>query len=463
MKKLLLSLGMFFALTSNYSQSVIPGSDELINPLPPKWILRGNIYEVNIRQYTPEGTFNAFAKHLPRLKDMGVQTLWFMPIHPISNKERKGKLGSYYAVAGYTAINPEFGTMDDWKALVKKAHDMGFKIIIDWVPNHTGADHPWLTTHSDFYVKDDKGNSISPFDWTDVRKLNYKNPQLADSMMAAMQFWVQEIGIDGFRCDVAGEVPKEFWLKSITALRKKALKPIFMLAESNEAWLHEAGFDATYPWDAFNMMKLIAKGERPAFALDSVLKKVDTTYPKNALRMYFTSNHDENSWNQADYATMPGVVHAPFAVLTQTMAGSIPLIYGGQEEPFLDSLSFFYKDTIQFSKYARAPFYKTLLQLRKNNAALAADASFRKLQTNNDAALYAFEREKDGNKVMIILNLSNRPQVFQLKGLSHYTSLKLWKHMFTNVFTGEEEIIDDLEKIEIEPWGYKVYEIKSNK
>jgi glycosidase len=416
----------------------------------PDWILQGNIYEVNVRQYTPEGTFNAFATHLDRLKEMGVQTLWFMPIQPISVKDRKGKLGSYYAIANYTAVNPEYGTMDDWKALVKGAHDRGMKVITDWVPNHSGADHAWLTSHPDFYVVDSVTKQpVAPFDWTDVRKLNYANPQLVDSMLAAMKFWITETGIDGYRCDVAGEVPKEFWTKANAELKK--VKNVFMLAESNDAWLHETGFDASYPWNEFAMMKQIAKGERPAFALDSTLQRLDTGYTKNAIRMYFTSNHDENSWNKADYGTMPGAVHAPFAVLTQTIARSVPLIYSGQEEPFLDSLSFFYKDTITFGKYERAGFYKTLLNLRKNNSALAANASFSKLPTSNDAAIYAFERERDGNKVLVVTNLSKKPVTFTWKT---QPSAKEWN----NIFGGSKEPID--KGFGIEPWGYAVYELK---
>lgn len=415
----------------------------------PAWVEQGNVYEVNTRQYTPSGTFNAFAPNLQRLKDMGVQTLWFMPIYPISKKDRKGPLGSYYAVASYTSINPEFGTMAEWKALVNKAHDMGFKVIIDWVANHTGADHPWLITHPAFYVRDSvTGKPVSPFDWTDARKLNYKNPQVVDSMIASMKFWIKETSIDGFRCDAASEVPKAFWTRCIGELHQ--LKNVFMLAESNDAWVHEAGFDASYPWDAFAMMKLIASGQRPAFAMDSVLKKTDSTFPKNAIRMYFTSNHDENSWGGADWKTMPGPVHAPFAVFTQTIERSVPLIYSGQEEPFLDSIRFFYKDTISFGHYRRAGFYKTLLNLRKNNQALAANASFKKLSTSNDAAIYAFERQKEGNKILVILNLSKNPQNFTWKDRP---SANEWN----NVFAGNKEPVE--KGFGIEPWGYAVYEL----
>jgi alpha-amylase len=417
----------------------------------PSWIIQGNIYEVNVRQYTPEGTLKAFEKQLPRLKNMGVQTLWFMPINPISRKDRKGSLGSYYAVSNYRTVNPEFGTMADWKELVKRAHALGLKVIIDWVPNHTGADHVWLQTNPAFYVKDAKtGEAALPDpDWTDVRQLDFKNQQMLDSMLSALKFWISETGIDGYRVDHVEEFQKEFWIRCIPELKK--MKDIFMLAETNAPWAHEAGFDASYPWDAFNMMKLIAKGQRPAFAIDSVLQKVEGSYSKNALRIYFTSNHDENSWNKADYETMPGAVHAPFAVLTQTIANSVPLLYSGQEEPVLRSLSFFYKDTINFNQYQRAGFYKTLLTLRKNNTALAATASFKKLRTGNDAALYAFERQNGTNKVLVILNLSNSVQKLTWKD---QPSEKIW----TNVFLGNKEAVDKI--FGLEPWSYAVYELK---
>ena len=415
----------------------------------PAWIVQGNIYEVNIRQYTPEGTFKAFAKNLDRLKEMGVQTLWFMPINPISKMDRKGALGSYYAVADYTGINPEYGNLEDWKSLVNESHDKGFKVIIDWVPNHTGADHYWLQKYPDFYLHDSlTGKIITPNGWTDVRKLNYQNPALQDTMINCMKYWIKETGIDGFRCDVAGDVPDAFWKKAITALRKE--KNVFMLAEGNKAGLHEDGFDATYPWDEFAQMKKIANGERPAFALDSIIKKVDSTFPGNAMLMYFTSNHDENSWNKADYGTMPGDEHAPFAILTQTIKRSVPLIYSGQEEPFLDSLSFFYKDTIKFSKYKRAPFYNTLLHLHSSNPALAANTPFIKLISSNDAAIYAYERGTNGHKLMVLLNLSKLPQTFTINNDKIEGSPE-------NVFIGKPENLKNNQSFSLPAWGYKVY------
>ena len=418
----------------------------------PSWIMQGNIYEVNTRQYTPEGTFNAFAKHLDRLKKMGVQTLWFMPINPISLKDRKRdstELGSYYAVADYRKINPEYGTMQDWKNLVNKAHQMGLKVIIDWVPTHSGADHYWLTKNPDFYIKDSEGNPVSQYDWTDTRKLNYKNPVLVDTMIDCLKFWIKETNIDGFRCDVAGEVPDEFWSKAITKLKK--MKNIFMLAEGDKPSLHKAGFDASYTWEDFAMMKEIANGKRPANALDTIISKHDTAFVKNAIRMYFTSNHDENSWNSADFGTMPGDIHAPFAVLTQTLKRTVPLIYGGQEEPFLDSLKFFVKDTIIFGKYKRANFYSKLLTLRKNNAALTPNASYTKISSNNNAAIFAFARQATNKKVVVITNLSNKKQTFILKN-------EIVNGEANNIFSNKKEKLQANKNISLNAWGYLVYE-----
>lgn len=441
---------MLFACNTGTHESNSGSADTAVINGHPAWILQGNIYEVNLRQYTPEGTFKAFEKHLQRLKEMGAQTLWFMPINPISVTDRKGKLGSYYAVSDYTAINPEYGTLEDWKALVKKCHEMGLKVIIDWVPNHTGGDHHWLASHPDFFIRDSiTGKAVSQYDWTDTRKLNYANAQMQDSMIACMQYWIRETDIDGFRCDVAGEVPDAFWQKCVPELKK--MKNIFMLAEGDKASLATTGFDATYAWPEFAMMKRIANGERPAFALDSVRMKTDSLFPANKLVMYFTSNHDENTWNKADYGTMPGPVHAPFAVLTQTIGNSIPLIYSGQEEPFLDSLSFFYKDTISFGSYSRAPFYKTLLELRKRNDALSGVASFKKLVSDNDAAVYAFERSGEKNHLLVLLNLSANPVSFSLQANTAAEKA-------TQVFSNTSSAIATGQTFSLPAWGYEVWE-----
>lgn len=416
----------------------------------PDWIQQGNFYEINIRQYTPEGTFKAFEQHLDRLKAMGVQTLWFMPINPISKVDRKGSLGSYYAVSDYTAINPEYGNMDDWKNLVKKCHEKEFKVIIDWVPNHTGGDHYWLTKHPDFFVKDAvTGKPVSQFDWTDTRKLDYRNPALVDTMINQMKFWITESGIDGFRCDQSHLVGKGlFWKKCIAELKKT--KSIIMLAESEDAWVHEEGFDASYPWKTFHATVDIAAGKKPASYIDTINDLVNKTFPKQAILMYFTSNHDENSWNKADYATMPGKVHAPFAVFTQTMARSVPLIYGGQEEPHLKPIRFFDKDTILFKNYERNDLYKKLLQLRSSNSCLAANAGFIKLPTSNDAAIYAYARERDGKRIVVVLNLSNKKQSFTINSPVIDGEPK-------DYFADKKVKLSERNSFELADWGYSIY------
>ena len=449
--RILLLQFVVFSYSFCQPKTTTNAKSEIINGHP-AWIMQGNIYEVNVRQYTEEGTLNAFAKHLDRLKEMGVQTIWFMPINPISKVDRKGSLGSYYAVSDYTSLNPEFGTMTDFKQVVQSIHNKGMKVIIDWVPNHTGADNRWLTEQPDFFVKDSTGKAAMAVDWADTRQLNYKNPVMQDSMIAAMKYWVSNTDIDGFRCDVAWNVPASFWRKCIPQL--KSMKSIFMLAEGDSAYLPESGFDAVYPWRMFKMMGKVAKGERTALGLDSIKHENDNMYPANTIQMYFTSNHDENSWNNADYGTFPGHVHAPFAVFTQTMANSVPLIYSGQEEPVLRALKFFDKDPMTFDKLQRSKFYQTLLDLRKRNAALSADASFRKVSVGDDKAVYAFVREKGGKKVFVILNLSNNPQTITIKE-------KTLLGNAYNVFKGKKEPLSS-KGWNMQPWGYVVYEYNSD-
>lgn len=274
---------------------------------------------------------------------------------------------------------------------------------------------------------------------------------MQDSMIAAMKYWVTETGIDGYRVDVAWNVPGDFWKKCIPQL-KTANADLFFLAEGDKAYLMNSGFDAFYPWEMFKMMIKVAAGERPAFALDSIKAKYDTTYPKEAIPMYFTSNHDENSWNKSDYATFPGPAHAPFAVFTQTMGGTVPLVYSGQEEPLLRPLPFFEKDTIVFGKFERAKFYTTLQKLRAGNEALAADASFRKINVGDEKAVYAFIREKGEKKILVVLNLSGKEQAIKI-------SDKALLGKTYNVFMGTDETLGETEW-KMEPWGYAVYEYK---
>ncbi|MEX0636531.1 MAG: alpha-amylase family glycosyl hydrolase [Ferruginibacter sp.] len=421
--------------------------------LDSNWFVSSNIYEVNLRQYTSEGTIKAFEKSLPRLKEMGVEILWFMPITPIGiegRKETEKDMGSYYAVRNYKAFNEDYGTMDDWKNFVKKAHEMGFKVITDWVANHSAPDNPWVKNFPEFYAKDSTGKLIAPFDWTDVRKLDYRNPVLRDSMIAAMTYWVTETGIDGFRCDVAAEVPTDFWKECIVAL--EAVRPdIFMLAEAEKPELHEVGFDASYAWSSMHAMLELYKGKMKLKQFDSLMNANISTHPANAPRMFFTTNHDENSWNGTEYEKYGNAAKA-FAVFSQTMGHSIPLIYSGQELPNKRRLKFFVKDSIQWTgNYEMAPFYKTLLLLRKSNAALCTDASYKKLSTSKPTAVFAFLREKAGRKALVVINFSAGPQEFQVNDAAI-------KGEPMNVFMGVNEKISDIHTFSVAPWGYLVYD-----
>lgn len=383
---------------------------------------------------------------------MGVEILWFMPITPIGVTDRKrtsADLGSYYAVRDYKAINEEFGTMTDWKLLVKNAHAMGFKVITDWVANHSSTDNHWIKTHPNFYAKDSSGKIISAYDWTDTYKLNYKDRELRDSMIAAMKFWLTETGIDGFRCDVAGDVPDDFWKECIAELKK--VRNVFMLAEGEKPSLHEAGFDETYTWSLMGIMSDVYKGKKTVAQFDSVLNKNIEVFPKDACRLYFTTNHDENSWNGTEFEKY-GAAYKTFAVFTQTMYQSIPLIYSGQEIPNKKRLEFFIKDPIQWTQYRNASFYKTLLNLRKTNPALAATANYKRLHSSNDNAVFSYQRENNGHKVAVILNLSDQPQTFTIKDIS--------AGMPMNVFLMQKETVNASHEFSIEPWGYIVYDYK---
>ena len=417
----------------------------------PAWAAQSNVYEVNLRQYSNAGTFKAFEKHLPRLRNMGVEILWFMPITPIGIEGRKmtsTDLGSYYSVRNYKAVSKEFGTMNDWKALVKHAHSLGFKVIIDWVPNHSSADNPWIKDHPDFYVKDSLGNIMPPNpDWTDTRQLNYQNEQMRDSMLAALKFWITQTGIDGYRCDQANLVPMAFWKNAIVQLKK--IKNVLMIAEAEDKGIYEAGFDAMYTWTVFHSMKDLYKGTKP---LAEFIKIVDDNYKNfgdNGYRLYFTTNHDENSWNGTEYELFGDAVEC-FNVFLFTMKQSVPLIYSGQEVPNKKRLKFFVRDPIQWNKYEMASFYKTLLKLRRKTPALAADAFYKKLVTCNDAAIFAYTREKQGHKISVVLNLSNEPQRFTIKEKAIYGEPM-------NVFLSMKEKLHREHVYSIEPWGYIVY------
>lgn len=398
----------------------------------PAWSRNATIYEVNLRQYSKEGSFAAFEADLPRLKAMGVDILWLMPIHPIGEKNRKGGLGSYYAVRDYTGVNPEFGTLAELKRLVASAHALQMKLIIDWVANHTAWDHPWVAQHPDWYKKNDKGQ-IYPVtfgegptreEWTDVVGLDYTQKPLWRAMIDAMAFWVREAGIDGFRCDVASLVPTPFWEQARAELDR--IKPVFMLAESDAPELLHKAFDMTYDWDLYELMKKLAKGQAQAGDLSAYLDKQASRYPRDAYRMLFTSNHDINSWHGHD-GELYGAAFEPMAVLAATLPG-MPLVYSGQESRFDKRLQFFEKDPIAWKQRELQPFYTRLLQLKHEHPALAngaAGAPVRLLPAGNPRVL-AYERRLDGKGITVVMNASPAAQTFRLPGRARDDTLPAW-------------------------------------
>jgi glycosidase len=398
------------------------------------WSRSANIYEVNIRQYTEEGTFNAFAAHLPRLRKMGVDILWIMPIQPIGEKNRKGTLGSYYAVRDYTGINPEFGTLDDFKRLVKQAHALGMHVIIDWVANHTAFDNPWTTEHKDWYLHNEKGeiypvtytDGAEPEYWTDVTGLDWKQQGLWKGMTDAMAYWVREADIDGFRCDVAAKVPTPFWNQARAALDK--IKPVFMLAEADKPELQEHAFDMTYGWDTKDLFKEVAKGRADARTLRDFLANPPKVFPRDAYRMRFTSNHDENSWQGSD-TELYGPAFKAMAVLAATLPG-MPLVYGGQESKLDKRIQFFEKDPVQWKDYEYAPFYAGLLKLKHDNRALwngQYGGGLQVLDTANDK-VFAFKRQLGTNVVAVTVNVSGDKQSYTLPGQKAQHVLAAWDY-----------------------------------
>ncbi len=418
------------------------------NPTP-DWAKNATIYEVNIRQFTPEGTFKAFETHLPRLKKMGVDILWLMPIHPIGVENRKGGLGSYYAISDYKAVNPEFGTLDEFKKLVKSAQVQGMKIIIDWVANHSSPDNVWVKQgHKDWYTLDSLGK-LQPTigtDWWDVADLNYDNKEMRKEMIASMKYWLTEANIDGFRCDVASWVPIDFWVEARKEL--DATKKVFMLAEAEELEMHQA-FDMTYGWHLHHVMNEIAQGKKDVQEIYKYAK--DNKHPKSEYRMHFTSNHDENSWNGTEMERM-GESRFAFAVFAATFEG-MPLVYNGQETSLDRRLKFFEKDSIDWIKMDLVPFYTKLLQLNRSNKALwngESGGEVKFISAADEKNVLVFTREKDGNKVLVMINMTGNDQKVKLNNA-------LLAGKYKELFSGKKAKMKAEVETELEAWGYRVY------
>ena len=430
------------------------------------------IYEANIRQYSKKGDFNSFTKDIPQLKKLGIKIIWLMPIYPISKvkrkatgdtfvediknpEERKKYLGSPYAVANYTAINPDFGDKKDLQQLIETAHKNGMAVILDWVANHTGWDNPWIKEHPEFYTKNKKGEITDPLNpdgtskgWQDVADLNYDNPELRKAMTQSMKYWIKNFNIDGFRCDVAGEVPVDFWKQAITELRQE--KPLFMLAEAWEPeLLKDHIFDACYGWESHFLLADIAKGKKNVKDFDVYIKKTDSMYEPDDIIMNFTANHDENSWKGTEAETF-GKATETMEALTFMIPG-MPLIYSGQEYGLNHRLKFFEKDSIPKTKGEKWQLYQKLGFLKNHYPALAGGkqkAKYQRISTTADDKILAFKREKNGKILYFVGNLSNENQKFNLD----------LKGLFTDKIQGKNITFETDKPVELKAWEYYILE-----
>ncbi|MHA7900141.1 MAG: alpha-amylase family glycosyl hydrolase [Henriciella sp.] len=383
----------------------------------PDWAQDAVIYQINTRQFTPEGTFKAAEAHLPRLKDLGVDILWLMPIHPIGEVNRKGSLGSPYAIKDYFGVNPEFGTEQDFRDFVDAAHAQGFKVILDWVANHTAWDNPLVERHPDWYETDWKGDfHPTPWtDWADIIDLNYDNADLRAYKTAALKYWVEEFGVDGYRCDVAGYVPLDFWETARAELDE--IKPVFMLAEWQQRDLHRKAFNASYGWAWKEAAQRIAQGHSDAGDLRGFLGDQISTWPLDAYRMLYTENHDQNAWDGSTGEIYGDAYHAMLTLSFVTEG--IPLIHNGQEVGNQNQLEFFERDPIDWGDFSHpdGDLIKQLIAIKKANPALhngAAGGRIIPVSTDNPSQILSFAREKDGNQVLVFFNLSDQPAEFQI-------------------------------------------------
>jgi cyclomaltodextrinase / maltogenic alpha-amylase / neopullulanase len=416
----------------------------------PEWSKNATLYEVNIRQYTPEGTLKAFEAHLPRLKDLGADILWLMPIHPIGEKNRKGTLGSYYSVKDYYGVNPEFGTLDDFKHLVQRIHEMGMYVIVDWVANHSAWDNALVTEHPEWYTKNHEGDfQPTPwYDWEDIIDFDYSQPGLRRWMTEALKYWVQETNIDGYRCDVAGFVPTDFWEGIRHELEE--LKPVFMLAEWESRDLHQQAFDATYSWSLWDRMKDVTTGGKEIGRITGYIAHDVKTFPNDGYRMIFTDNHDKNSWDGNQYEFFGDALE--MCIVFSVLVKGIPLVYSGQEAGLNRSLAFFDKDQIEWKEHPLYHLFKKLFAIKHQHKALwngAAGGNMIRIFNDKPEQVVAFFREKEDSKVIAVFNFSQEPLTVKLESKYHAGAYK------KALDDGHVELSGN-DALTLDAWGYAV-------
>lgn len=416
----------------------------------PDWSRNAVLYQLNTRQFTPEGTFAAAREQLPRLRAMGIDIVWLMPVQPIGVTNRKGTLGSPYSVRDYYGINPEFGSLDDLKAFVAEAHRLGLHVILDWVANHTAWDNVLVTQHPEWYARDWQGHfRPTPWwDWTDIIDLDYAQPGLRRYMTEAMVWWVRETGIDGFRCDVAGYVPLDFWEN----LRREldAIKPVFLLAEVEQRDVHARAFDASYAWSWNNTLHRIGSGAADATALFGFYSENESAWPLDAYRMTYTENHDQNAWDGTAFERF-GKALKPAIVLSMLGEG-IPLIHNGQEAGNDKRLAFFEKEPIHWRAHPLDAFLRKLIALKHSSGALrngAAGARMVPVVNSEPTAVFSFVRADADGGVLVALNFS--AEALKVKLLDGP-----WRGGYRDAFSDAPVTLEDGASLAVEAWGWRV-------
>lgn len=417
----------------------------------PEWSKNAAIYQINTRQFTPEGTFKSAQNQLPRLKKLGIDIIWLMPVHPIGKKNRKGSLGSPYAVKDYYAVNPEFGNFEDLKNFVQAAHELDMYVILDWVANHTAWDNDLVNRHPDWYKRDYKGDfRPTPWwDWGDIIELDYSKPDLRRYMTEAMKYWVREADIDGYRCDVAGFIPVDFW--NTVRAELDEIKPVFMLAEWESRDLHAQAFDMTYAWSWNKAMHRICTGKAKLDELFIYYSWNESAFPPDAMRMTFVSNHDKNAWEGTMWEQF-GEGLEPAIVLSVVGEG-MPLIYNGQEAGNPKRLAFFEKDPIEWKEHPIGELYQKLFRLLKENTALWHahwGARMIKVPNNKELEVLSFVRQNKTDKVFAVFNFSDKKQSVSFES-------ELFPGTYTEYFTQKALIVSPTFSLEMAPWEYKVY------
>ncbi|MGB7207795.1 MAG: alpha-amylase family glycosyl hydrolase [Pyrinomonadaceae bacterium] len=418
----------------------------------PEWAKKAVMYQINTRHFTKEGTFKAAEKHLPRIKELGADIIWLMPIHEIGVKNRKGILGSPYSVKDYYSVNPEFGTLADLKHFVSEAHKLELHVILDWVANHTAWDNKLQSEHPDWYEKDYKGDfRPTPWwDWSDIINLNYNSPELRRYMTEAMKYWVREADIDGYRCDVAGFVPVDFW----NNLRKELdqIKPVFMLAEWESRDLHEYAFDMTYAWTWHEKMQAIAQGKaKDLGGLFVYYSWNESSFPKDGIRMVGVTNHDQNAWEGTEFEVFGKGLQA--VMVLSVVGEGMPMIYNGQEAGNMKRLKFFEKDEIVWKQHPNGQLYKKLFALKKKNSTLlnwGHEATMALVPNSKPEKVFSFVRQNEKDKIFAVMNFSALPHTVTFKET-------LYHGKYTEFFSGKQFDLDGYAKMVLPPWSYRVF------